>query len=329
MSDILHPIVEGRTWGYIDRQGRVVVEPQYKSADIFCDGLARVKGAKHYGFVDPTGALVLDGLVDVTYFSCGLAAARRGPKWGYIDRTGRFVIPPRFSIITAFSEGFAWVREADSGRTGLIDLRGEWVFPEPALARCGFSEGLVALLGADGRFGYVDAAGHTVIPFRFSAAGAFSEGLAWVEEDGVTKFIDRAGETVLSGDFGDPDGPPEEKGFHGGRALIRERRPGGCLGYVGRDEGRLVIPATFGWAYRFAEGRAVAGPRSSALGYVDRDGDFVVRPVLVTAAHFRGGLARVHPDPKRETVFGYIDTEGRWVWQPARGFGPAYADLRP
>jgi hypothetical protein len=68
---------------------------------------------------------------------------------------------------------------------------------------------------------------------------------------------------------------------------------------------------------------------TTAWGYIDRDGRYVVRPVLYTAHAYEGGLAQVHADPTRETVFGYIDLEGRWVWQPARGFGPELQDLAP
>ena len=65
-----------KKWGYIDKSGKVVIEPQFDSADDFSEGLAKVKK---------------DG------------------KRGYIDKIGKVVIEPQFDEVWDFSEGLATV----------------------------------------------------------------------------------------------------------------------------------------------------------------------------------------------------------------------------
>lgn len=69
-------------WGYIDRTGRIVINPQFEEAGDFSEGLARVK---------------------------------TGGKWGYIDRTGRFLVNPQFEEAGDFSQGLARVKLGGNG----------------------------------------------------------------------------------------------------------------------------------------------------------------------------------------------------------------------
>src|SRR3990172_9166167 len=95
----LFPIRVDGKWGYIDRQGRVVVEPQFDEAYPFSEGLGRIgvdqKTAGKFGFVDATGAIVIEPQFGwANSFSEGVALARLEPggKNGYIDKTGHWVI---------------------------------------------------------------------------------------------------------------------------------------------------------------------------------------------------------------------------------------------
>ena len=58
------PILDGGCWGFIDRSGKVIIEPQFGSALFFSGGLARVS--------PPVGEEI------------------KG-TWGYIDKSGTFV----------------------------------------------------------------------------------------------------------------------------------------------------------------------------------------------------------------------------------------------
>jgi hypothetical protein len=49
----------GKKWGYIDKSGKIVIEPQFDWALHFTEGLAAVKVKGKYGFLDQTGKMVI------------------------------------------------------------------------------------------------------------------------------------------------------------------------------------------------------------------------------------------------------------------------------
>jgi hypothetical protein len=92
------PRIEGGKWGYVDREGNVVIPPRYDFPGKFTEGLAPVNVG-------------------------GLA----GGKWGYIDNTGRTAIEPRFDEAAEFLDGLARVKVG--GKPGYIDRKGNFVWP--------------------------------------------------------------------------------------------------------------------------------------------------------------------------------------------------------
>lgn len=113
--------------GYIDKTFKVVIEPQYRPADDFHEGRAKVFLDKKAGFIDKTGRLVIPCQFDnARVFREGMAVIEMDKKYGYVDMSGNVIIPPRFDSAKDFSEGLAAVQE--NGYWGFIDKTGEFVF---------------------------------------------------------------------------------------------------------------------------------------------------------------------------------------------------------
>lgn len=94
-------ITRNNKWGYIDKQGKVVIKPQFDAAEEFSEGLAAVnRGA------------------DKTY---------SGGRWGYIDKTGRVVIDFQFEEVEPFRGGLALVGDIYKG-IGYIDKTGSYIW---------------------------------------------------------------------------------------------------------------------------------------------------------------------------------------------------------
>jgi len=91
-------------WGYIDRSGRIVINPQFEEAGDFAEGLARVKTGGKWGYIDRTGRFLINPqFEEAGDFSQGLARVKLGGKWGYVDRKGVVLVPPQFSEAGDFS----------------------------------------------------------------------------------------------------------------------------------------------------------------------------------------------------------------------------------
>lgn len=92
---------------------------------VFNEGLAAVRigddMSGKYGFIDKQGAMIIKPqYVNALAFSEGLAPVLIGDhmsgKWGFIDKRGAIVISPQYGNALAFSEGLAPVR-VDNGGT--------------------------------------------------------------------------------------------------------------------------------------------------------------------------------------------------------------------
>jgi hypothetical protein len=95
----------------------------------FVEGLSRWKIGNKYGFIDRSGKVVIQPKFDLTFhFSEGLAAVQIGHKWGYIDRTGKMVIKPKaLAQAEDFHHRLALVETKD-GRYGYIDKLGHYAW---------------------------------------------------------------------------------------------------------------------------------------------------------------------------------------------------------
>jgi hypothetical protein len=101
--------------GYIDKQGRLAIIPEYRNARNFSEGLAPVQIEDKWGYIDKTGKMIIPAQFEkAEEFSHGLAAIKINKQWGYINQTGKVALkaPVEVNGINDFSEGFSaiWLR---------------------------------------------------------------------------------------------------------------------------------------------------------------------------------------------------------------------------
>lgn len=134
-------------FGFIDKEGRVVIKPQFTSAGDFTEGLAPVsltdeallhsggeympdedqmESERRWGFINKRGELVIPMIYErVGHFHDGLAPFRKAGKWGYLNRKGEVVVPSRFEEAEEFKNGLAWV--VVDGKIAFINTSGKIV----------------------------------------------------------------------------------------------------------------------------------------------------------------------------------------------------------
>ena len=72
---MLYPVVQNRKYGYMNRRGKIVIEPKFDYAWSFSEGLAGIVIDRKGGYIDPKGNIVIQ-----PQFDRGMAVLRRiGP----------------------------------------------------------------------------------------------------------------------------------------------------------------------------------------------------------------------------------------------------------
>jgi hypothetical protein len=345
----LYPVRHQGKWGFIDRTGRIAIEPRYQATLGFSSidsDVLHVVAANIMYFQDvpvPEDNLTADSLAPVTL----------GGKVGYIDRTGRMVIAPTFAAGLWFQESLAAVNVGGEGRNpyvrggkwGYIDRTGKMVI-EPAYDNAwGFRNGVACVCMLEGgkrKYGYIDRSGRWILrPTPEEGPLQASEGvIGALVRVGKFGYFDLAGREVI---------PPQflhGRGFFGGRAAVWVRDAKGrlCFGYID-GKGSMVIPPQFEYAMDFSEGLAAVNQQGlreelgeifmggGEWGFVDVNGTLVIPYDFADVRYFREGLAAVetfsttssgNPVETSRAVngripsrqWGFIDKTGRMVIAP-------------
>ena len=319
-------------WGYIDRTGKVIIDPQFDAARDFSEGLAWVgKGGKYF-FINGAGKIVIDSheklgnpIYDfVSDFTKGGIACVKvnddfGNDVGYIDKIGRLVIRMKVepngnvtaiypvnsasrSLSSDLSMEESLLRLKVNEKYGYYDINGKEVIQPQFDGASGFSEGLAKVKLA-GKYGYIDKTGQITIPPQFDYADDFSEGLAVVGIDDKYGYIDKMGIVVvkLQYDWG--------LQFVEGLAPVHIRK-GENTGYINRN-GTMVIAPKFDLGGEFSEGLAPVGV-NNLWGYIDKTGKIVIEPRFDHAWSFSNGIAMIEID----NSIGYINRTGGYIWIP-------------
>ncbi|MBP5547417.1 MAG: WG repeat-containing protein [Bacteroidales bacterium] len=199
-------------WGFIDKTGQFIINPQYDIAGNFIEGLAAVKIDGKFGYIDKNGEFAIKPQFDtVTDFSQGLACVSANGKYGYINKKGEYFIKPLFDDADNFNDGIAIVKINDKChyitrdslpkrawgkrmffRRLLISIKG---FDDAKPYKEGF-----AAVKKNGKYGYINKKGEYAIKPQFDEAHYFIGKVAPIKQDGKFHYINQKGEIIWTSD---------------------------------------------------------------------------------------------------------------------------------
>jgi hypothetical protein len=306
----LFPVKSGDKWGYVDREGKIIINPQFAEASAFRDGKALVK-------------------------STGEKAA-----YGYIDTSGKMIISPTYKLATVFNEDIAWV-VSENAAPAAINEKGEIKFSlEKAQSVKLFHDGLAAFSVADSTgvesWGFVNTEGTVIIPNQFDAVGDYNEKKCAVQnKDGKFGYIDESGKIIINPQFN------AASKFKNGYAIVELDNKAGVIDESGKyiinpqysniiiDEDIFLIELDDKWGWCDKTGKIIINPQfedaslfgnsdlapvqsAGKTGFVDKKGTFVINPQFDEATPFNGDLAIVVASRK----IGFIDEQGKYIVNP-------------
>jgi len=314
----LYPVRIDGEWGYIDKEGKIVLEPEFQNAGDFKNGMAPVRHSWGWKYINKKGEIKVEGnFSNIRPFSGDKAAVQFEGRWGYINKSGSFVINPKFRSASDFSDGRAFVRSINYSSYYYIDENGSRIeavgLPSDMdyVEESEFRNGRAMVRDGD-MYGYIDKSGNTVIELKYPEARPFNDQLAAVRVSDRWGFIDSKGQVEISpqfisvGDFGN--------------GLAPARVNTNSFGYIDKS-GQVVIEEQYQQAGTFNEDRAPV-LINDKWTFIDKSGNQITSPKFDEVEPFYNGLARVTiyvpVEDEIEENYGYINKAGKYVWFPTR-----------
>ena len=161
---------DGKEYGYLDKDGKVVIPEQFLYAYSFAGGIAVVVEKKD-----------------------------DDNRYGVIDKKGNFLIDYQKKDLSNMGEGRVAFYNSSTSKYGMMDKNGNEIVSAKYDDFQPFTCGL-ALVEKNGKVGYINTKGEEVIPCRYHDAGSFYDDVAVVRKssDSRREFINKKGESLFS-----------------------------------------------------------------------------------------------------------------------------------
>lgn len=303
-------------YGYINKNGKWILKPQFEEASKLSEGRAAVELNGKYGFIDSNGKYVVYPKYQFCCdFSEGLAAYRTKGKYGFINRSGKVVISPKFEIAQDFSEGLAAVADSNM-RYGYINQKGKYVIRPSFEYANRFSEGLAGVVYPSaltlGTTAYINKKGKITIYVTkyfedknmFSGTD-FSEDVAFIKSmcNKQLKWIliDKSGHKIGKLYF------DEVRNFIGGKAFVKINSKWEVI----NKKGNVIKQLPYDFIGNYSENLAVFED-NNRWGYIDKNINEVIKPKFYGALDFTNGFA--FAIISKDSKCGYINKNGKLIW---------------
>ena len=190
-------------WGFVDKDGKIKINPQFYNVDIFSNGRCAVtnKDGKS-GYINTEGKMVINYQFDeaASFHENNMACVKLGDKWGVIDENGKYAINPQFSNIGFDGEYF---RIEQDEKWGWCDKNGKIIINPQFESIHSFNYTDLAAVKSGSNWGYIGKDGNFKINPQFEDAFRFNGNIAIVKTANKYGFINKNGKYVINPQYED------------------------------------------------------------------------------------------------------------------------------
>lgn len=268
-------VIKDGKYGFINKNGKVIIQLIYEDAFPFYQGYASVKANDKWNYVNENGLKMFpDSLIfgyrpiinskaifmiennkvernksmitengSRTFVEFLNKTGQIQLKEGLIDVNGTIIINPKFDEISGYFQN-GYMRVRNNGKTGIINEKGEIIIPIEYDDISDFENGLF-LANKANKSGMINSKNQVIIQFAYSKIRHFKDDLALIIQNGKTGYININNEIVIKPEYdfnlsGD---------FYNGLATVRSN---GKNGYINKNN-EIVIPIIYDNALPFKE----------------------------------------------------------------------------
>mgnify|MGYP000167287071 CR=1 FL=1 len=187
-------------WGFVNKEGEVVINPQFSSVLNFNEDKCGVRNSEDkWGFIDKEGKIYINYQFDrVNDFKNGKCVVTSANKDGVIDKDGKYIINPQFSEMLIDGDMFL---VEQNGKMGWCDKEGKLIINPQFRDAYPFNGNEITAVRSGKSYGYIDKEGKIVINVQFDGALSFNGKLALVKSGKQYGFIDKEGKYVINPQF--------------------------------------------------------------------------------------------------------------------------------
>ncbi|BDB00919.1 WG repeat-containing protein [Clostridium botulinum] len=201
---------KGYLYGYLDREGRVIIPAQYEYGNDFYEGKAVVRIKENeYALININGEILNKyEYASVGNLREGLLSFKKdmGEKYGFIGEDGNVVIKPQFTYAQDFSEGRSVVNVSGNimNNYGVIDKEGNYIITPKYNDIILLGENRVAVGVAidktspfiGSKYAIADTEGNILTDFIYYEVSNYKNRIASAYDDKNTFFIDKEGNKI-------------------------------------------------------------------------------------------------------------------------------------
>ena len=312
LNSELIPVKSGSKYGYVDREGNFLINPQFDRATFFWGGLASVISDGLCGYIDTKGNYIIPSVyIDVTTFAEGIAwtVKKDGPPIA-INKKGEILFALKeANKVYNFSEGMARYRivspyDENDYLYGFVNKEGETVILPTYPNATDFSEGVASVSNENGEYGYINKKGELTINYQFEDAAPFHNGRAIICSNHVYGTIDKDGKYVINPQFGYM--------FQDGKNYVIQLQDGRQWGWCD-EKGKIFINPQFAGVEKFGENDLAPVRLEKKIGFINRDGIIAINPQFDDVApFFDNNYALVEVNKK----WGAVGKDGKFIFNP-------------
>ena len=230
----LAPIGKDKKWGFMNKEGKVLIPLEYKKVGTFESDYAYALKGDEWMLLDKEGneITIKTKVAQVKDVVEGFAPfVTEDKKHGFVNTKGEVAIEPTFLGVGYFVDGLAWARSSNE-KIGFINTKGEWVIEPQFVSAKDFGKGENWARVKNPEWVYVNREGKLLQPQK-EAAGNFSEALAKAKRVDQWGFINESGEWSIQPQF------EGVRDFKNGMAAAKKN---GLWGFVNQSGDWVVKP---------------------------------------------------------------------------------------